>query len=508
MKKIILSFAVLSLLSCIALAADSDNPKDVNANPTKSTVVKVKTKHHKNIAKNYDSRTAMLEQEVQQLNHEVSLLRNVKYIQPSPNRGNLWIDYFRQHGPMVVTSPLVPVVSKEDGSDLYINMPSVNEDYALLAARQNMENFYAKYGITQDRPVVVLSGDLEGWVQYDRDYFDPTNISTTLASADLEVILEVNSWVSGLVLVSYNNLTIDYIVGQISNLLYLNRGYIVFGNMNKFPAYFTIGQFYVPFGDYANYMITTPLTQALGRIKARAISAGFKFGYFYGAVFGFNGASFVSNSSTLNNGGADLGFKYQKDKLTFELGAGYIVNLADSDAMQNTPGVSYSSQIDQFLGFHFNEATEQISNEIPAGDVHVSFTYDPFTILAEYVGSLKAFDVADNSLLFNGSGAKMAAFDAEAVYNFNFYTKPSFISAGYGRTWEALILNLPEQSIFVSLSSSLLKSTREAIEYRHDINYSSSDTARGTSSQAPASPFHPLGRQNRDLITLSLKFYF
>lgn len=508
MKKIVLSFAALSLFSGLAISADVTT-KDVNNDQGKPVLVKGKSKHHQHAkVTKYDDRTTILERQVSELNSEVSELKKTQYLRPT--KETPWVQYFHQHGPMVVTSPVVPMVSREDGYDLYINMPSINEDLALLKSRQKMDDYYTKYGIVHDRPVVVLSGDLEGQVQYDRDYVDPTRITTTLASADFEVVGEINSWVNGLMLISFNNGAIDYVVGQISNLLYLNRGYLTFGNLNKFPLYFTIGQFYVPFGNYANYMITTPLTQIVGKTKERAILAGFQAGGFYGAIFGFNGMSFVSNDSTFNNGGANLGYTYTKDKFSVDFGISYLVNIADSEGMQKTPGVSYASLIGSriFNGFGAQPDldTEQLHHNVPAGDIHGFISYDPFVLLAEYVGTFQSFDSED--LAFNNEGAKISALDIEGVYNFNIYTKPSFLSAGYGRSWEALILNIPEQSFFVSLSSSLLRSTREAIEYRHDINYSPSDSASAPTFGFPNKPFSPEGRRNRDLITLSLKLFF
>lgn len=532
MKKTVLSFAVLALLNSLAVSAeinsqDVNNTQNVNNNG-KIEVVKGKTKHYKVSHKvsnatssNNEDRTAVLERQVQELSSEVQDLAKNKYLIPAPaGKEPPWIAYFHQHGPMIVTSPTVSMVVKEDGSDLYINMPSVNEDLALLTARQSMDEYYTKYGLVHDRPIVVLSGDLEGQVQYDRDYIDPTRISTDLTSADLEAVIEVNSWVSGLLLFSYNNLTVDYVVGQLSNLLYLNRGYITFGNLNKFPLYFTIGQFYVPFGNYANYMITTPLTQAIGKTKARAIELGFEASGFYGAVFGFNGFTFVNNSSTINNGGADLGYKFSKGKFSSEIAVSVIANIADAQGILNTPGVSYFP-INPFTGF-LEEAdlgTNKLHKYVPAGDIFASISFDPFTLQAEYLSAFEAFDPLDLSFqdfnphwdagnptvnVNNLRGAKIGALDVEGVYNFNFYTKPSFISAGYGRSWQAMALNAPEQSLFVSLSSSLLKSTREAIEYRHDINYSPSNFAHGDQDFV----FFPTGRKNRDLVTLSLKFFF
>lgn len=522
-KKIVLSLAVLSLLGSLAISAET-NTQDVNKNGN-FEVVKGKTKHHKATHKNYSANNNVsLEKQVQELRSEVFELKNQKTVQMQPKREAAWLAYLHEHGPMLMTSPEVPVVSKEDGSDLYINMPSVREDYALLKARQKTNKYYLDNGITQDRPVIVFSGDVEGQVQYDRDYIDPTRITVDLTSAELEMVAEVNPWVSGLMLFSYNNQTFDYIVGQMESTLYLNRGYVNFGNLDKFPLYFTIGQFYVPFGNFGNYMITTPLTQALGRVKARAIELGFEAAGFYGAVYGFHGHTFVDNNSTLNDGGADLGYKYSSGKFSTEISVSAIANIAEAEGMLQSPSVVYGNPFNGFLQFldspypEFNSNT--LKKYVPAGDIFGSVTYDQFTLQAEYLAAFKAFDGANLSFqTFDPGylpdditkndpallrGARISALDIEGVYNFNFYTKPSFISAGYGRSWEALAFDAPEQSFFVSLSSSLLKSTREAIEYRHDINYSSGDYANG----ALDALIHPIGRKNRDLVTLSLKFFF
>ena len=55
--------------------------------------------------------------------------------------------------------------------------------------------------------------------------------------------------------------------------------------------------------------------------------------------------------------------------------------------------------------------------------------------------------------------------------------KISFFAIGYGQTWQALSLAVPKQNYFAEYDIDIFKGVYLAVEYRHDVNYSSTDVA-------------------------------
>ena len=76
-----------------------------------------------------------------------------------------------------------------------------------------------------------------------------------------------------------------------------------------------------------------------------------------------------------------------------------------------------------------------------------------------------------------------------------------------GQTKEALALNLPKQSYGAVISTSLVKDTNEAIEFRQDKNYGTADTATGRGQGTAAGAISGIGKSN-STITARIGIYF
>jgi hypothetical protein len=256
---------------------------------------------------------------------------------------------------------------------------------------------------------------------------------------------------------------------------------MTFGNLNATPFYLSIGQMYPPFGEYLSNMITNPLTEDLGQIKARVLLAGFQYPGnqgLYAQVFGFNGDENFEGNNTINNGGANLGFSQTTDNGNYDLGMSYVGDLADSIFMQNnTASTTFNNGTPSFGGFGEINGTDTLEHRVPAIDFHGSFGVGNWSLFVEYLRATTGFATQD--MTFDGHGAQPSAFNTELSYSFPTADRASALSVGYGFSRQALGIDIPAERLIVTYNISIWKDTIEALEFRHDINYQTSDSATG-----------------------------
>ena len=155
-----------------------------------------------------------------------------------------------------------------------VNQPYVNEDLNLLQQRKQIYNYLQQHGHAfSDTPVVNLSGKIESQIFHTNHFNNFQNNSATdidLTGIELDTEILVNQWVTGLIAFVYDNTPpTDMSPRRIDNSrVLLERGFLTIGNLAKFPLYATMGQFYVPFGQYSSAMISDPFTKILGRTES------------------------------------------------------------------------------------------------------------------------------------------------------------------------------------------------------------------------------------------------
>lgn len=491
-----------------ATSSASSAVVDSSAVTTTTTTTK-STKHHHKTKKSTktsdDARYRQLEQQVTALQDQVNHMQKIQ-------KGFLGGKGYIAHGPAIVSSPYTNYEYGADfgGSDLLINLPSINKDVALLGIRKNIYNRYCQMGICggPDRPVVAMSGKVEMQAHDMRDFDKHNESDLNLSAVELEAVAEVNPWITALMKMKFVPDNNDQELGSTvdNNKLQISEAFITIGNLDKSPIYASMGQMYVPFTFDNNLMVTDTLVKTIGKTKAQPLILGFTDVYgVYGSIYTFKGDSYESNPDMINQFGVDLGYKHVTNKSYLDVGAGYINNMADSEGMQSTPG----SDINTFNGFGDNYKLKERVHGIDGhfllglGEKPKWSMYNPWTFIAEYVGATNSFDQED--LSFNGNGAKPQAVDAQVAYNFLVLDKPSFVAVGADHSWDSLALNLPEQSYFLAVGSNIFKDTLTRLEYRHDINYDSGDTASGNSEDNAV--FSPDG-DHRDTITADFEVFF
>ena len=456
-----------------------------------SVVSAATTPHKKSALKENISdlraRTKSLEEQVMLLQNQIDVAHPVlsenmmkmqkaaSYDKDNKNRFDTLVEMYA-HGPAVVTSPAFGVRRAaedefEDESPLMAQLSSINEDLVLLHLRKKMDTYAVKNGIEiPTRPIIALSGALEGMANYKYDYNRTDKVDVDLSSAELDIIGETGPWVTSAIIATYDNDRLTTTTGtRVSNSkLRIDRGFITIGQLNRCPLYFTIGQIFAPFGRYSSNMITTTPTSSLGQFKDRMVVLGYSSGLFNVQVYGFPGETKgVNNGSAksfLGHSGINIGTDYAIGKFQFDVEASAMGNIAETDEMQKNV-------------FAKTTTSESIRSRVWGIDGRIKAKYAPFTIMSEYVGAARRFDLRD--LMFNDAGARPQALNVEGSIEFKTLDKPSEFAIGYNQTWQALALELPRNTFFVEYDIAFFKSTLFAIEYRHDINYRWNDKATG-----------------------------
>ncbi len=401
---------------------------------------------------------------------------------------------FKPSGFPITTSPYLGVQSRFDGSDLLVNVPSTLEDVRMLKYRQKGQDALGNlHEAPAPHPFLKVSGKAEGQLIGSRNFAGNYNSDVDLASAELNVLAAMNSWVTGFIAIDYDGA--GAASGRVNNSrLFLRKGFITVGNLDSSPFFFTLGQTYVPFGRYSSAMVSAPLTMVLARTRVRNAQIGYdneKLGL-TGQVYAYRPDN---NNSARNDrvsaGGAALSEQFSLQGLSVDLGAGYITNITNSGGMEQTGGA--------FGGFTTGN-TNPLVHDVPAVDGYLTLQAYNFDFIGEYVTAVRRFDTTN--LTFNGQAAKPMAFHAELGYSFKVFNKPTNVAVGYGQTSQSLALNLPQRRYTAVINTSLYHDTIQSLEFRHDRNYSNS-TATGDVNTVTTT-----GKPFSNTLTLQFGIYF
>lgn len=470
------------------------------------------------LVKKLAKRTQVLESQLQHLQGQVATLKRKQPRRSDAEVSGLNVVADPAHptfiiGTPVISSPYIGINSEYNASDLVVNQPYVNEDLYLLQQRKQLWNYLHKHTNfpSPNTPIVNLSGKIEAQVIHGNYLGNFQNGSVTdvdLTGIELDTEILVNKWVTGLIAFVYDNSGRNTAPRRIDNSnVFLERGFLTVGNLAEFPVYGTIGQFYVPFGQYSSAMVSDPFTKTLGRTKARAIALGFSKQFnaennLNLAAFGFGGPTRTSlQNNSFDNYGANIDYTFTKPHWSLDLAGSYIRNIADSFGMQHNG----NSGTNTFNGFATNENTE-VLNPVAGLDARGTLGVGPFSLTAEYVTAASAFSASNLSFgtANNLQGAKPSAFHTEAAYKFNAWDKPSAFIVGYDQSKDALALLIPKKRYIATASTSIWKDTIESIEFRHDIDYSKTDVATG---QTGFAPINGTGKSG-NTVTLQIGLYF
>lgn len=402
-------------------------------------------------------------------------------------------------GTPVFTSPYLGEHSAYDGSDLVVNQANINFDTRILKQQQAMANALLAKGLPLPaHPVVELSGDVEAIGNILNTHPGNTRGDINLADAQMDLYAQVNPCVFGFISFQWQDQGTS-LYRVVNGNINIEKAFITVGNFNKTPFYASIGQLFVPFGQYSSFMLSDTLPKIMARTRERAAVFGFApqgdTGMF-GSVYTYR--SDTSSNAKAASGGVDLGYRFANwYDLKGEFAIGGNSNIADGQGMQ----INGAPSTIPFAGFGMSKQAENIGHAIPAADINGKLSYKNLTLIAEYVDTARSFD--RDAMTFNRFGARPSAGQLEANYAFTIDDKPGNIGFTYQWTNDALALLLPRQRYMAIINYSFWRSTLASLEFRHDVNYSHDTVATGASS----APFHPLNKYI-NLVTFQMAVFY
>ena len=409
----------------------------------------------------------------------------------------------------VSTSPYIAQQTAYDASDIWSQQSTMNEDLFLLQYKQQLEHSLEKVNASLDkRPILEISGAIEAVAIQTFNSFTSNsgNGDINLNTAELDFHAMASRWATAFMSLEFDSAPPETGNRVVNSRLYLSRGFATIGDLDVFPVYFTAGQMYLPFGRYSSSMITSPLTLSLARINDRAALLGFYKNGFYASIYVYPGIDANATDTVFHSGGANLGYKFKPiSDLSVNIGAGAISDMTDSQGIGNT-GATPS----RFPGFTNIPNPFLPSNQYPfehtvaGADVHTEISYGPWSFAAEFLSATREFATED--LTFNGDGAAPKAAHFELSRDFLIVNQKCTAGLAYGHSWEAVGLNLPEQSFIGYLRTSFWKNTVEQIEFRHDQDYSTDDSS---TAAVNFGVFNNQGTgKGRDMLLAQLGVYF
>lgn len=402
----------------------------------------------------------------------------------------------------VLTSPYAAGFRTSfDASDLTVNVPTMGEDLFLLRDRESIRKTLGGLPYHGNRPIVVVSGKIEPYVYFRNTYpdefgFKRKESDIDLNTMELDFLIHASSWALGYISINYDSSFLDTslvespVGSRIANSrIFLKRGFVTIGNLQKFPFYLSAGQMYLNFGRYGSALVTPSLPQILGQTNQRQIQIGYaKEDGFSASAYVFHGDAHTSefNPNQINEGGGNL--RYIKDlgkERSISIGVGYITNIANADGVQITnlpyPRLGFASLA--ALGDEGFLANELLSRRAAAMNIHTEYAFGPWTVLFEYVGTVHPFSF--DNMGFNAAGASPKALHSELNRKFSILDKPANLSVAFGRSWQALAVGLPTQKYSCVFNVSPVKNTILSFEFSHFKNYLPGITAFIKGSDVP-----------------------
>lgn len=307
----------------------------------------------------------------------------------------------------------------------------------------------------------AIGNNPQGWVGENDERVSVTN-------GYLAIQATPNEWAKVDMTVNYSGASATY--GNPSTQeLFVDQAFATFGNADRYPVFVQAGKQYSPFGRYDLFPITKSLGQVLTETNQTEAQVGFVVPKgLYGSVYAFqNGVQEdQANGNKPYTLGGLLGFKKANDRMSFDLGMGYMSNMSGVQAIEDyvTNSGAYSSGSAQ----GYTDGTDH-----PAIAPYVSFKTGPFGIDVDYVTALEKFN--KNTLPFDNAsadGAEPSAVDAQVTYDFNMRDMDQQVFVGYQRSNEASALDIPEKRVTAGYNVTPWQNVELGLQVNRNSEYS------------------------------------
>ncbi|MCI0505224.1 MAG: LbtU family siderophore porin [Gammaproteobacteria bacterium] len=304
-----------------------------------------------------------------------------------------------------------------------------------------------------------ISGVLEAEVGIAEDF--EGNSSNDIVQATVEIALnsELSEWFGAHVSLLYEQDATD---------LEVDNGYIEFGNPFISSFFFRLGQLYVPFGAFESNMISDPLTLEIAETRESAFTIGYEKS-FRAALYLFNGDLVeAGGDDTIDNVGIEVGYSFEGESISFDIGFGYINNIAESDGLSGI--ISDNDPVP-------DDGVTEVTEYVPGMMAHFIFEWGSFQFIGELAAATKEFAAGE---IYAAQKSKPSAANLELAYSF---TDNWNLAAGVQNSVDMAGF-LPETRFLVATSYRIDEATVLAFEYANDSDYATTKLGTGNSGSS------------------------
>jgi hypothetical protein len=279
---------------------------------------------------------------------------------------------------------------------------------------------------------------------------DENDISLTTVSFSIEAI--VNKWVTA----ETNFLYEDPGFSDDDASLDVEEGFITIGNLDEFPFYAKVGNFYVPYGAVLTHfpddpLMDVPVTRAFGELSERALLAGFEKWGLSLSAYGFNGSveKTDDDADAIDSFGFDANYTYESEpnELALQVGASYLSNLADTNGISDVVPGTLERLVDGWAAY-------------------LSSSWGKFFLDVEYMGALDEFRVAELADK-NRLEAEPSVWNIEFGLNHDWWRNLE-VAFKVASSDEAEDLSIPETRFGVVLNQEIFENTILSAGYLND----------------------------------------
>ncbi len=226
---------------------------------------------------------------------------------------------------------------------------------------------------------------------------------------------------------------------------------------------FVFGKMYLPFGRYDSFMVSDPQTLVMGETTETVMMLAAENTAGYGSIYLFNGDS--TESSVLAAGDDDTisgGFNLgRREGERYDLGMGYITNIADSNTLQALENTSTTVGV--------------VNKSVPGASVHLKMSSGKTTFIAEQIMALESFENGDLDGLVTNREKPTAT-----NYELGFVREDgSVLAFGYQTTEDAQFIGLPKSVTSVVMRKEVMRGASMALEYAQIEDYATSAGGSG-----------------------------
>ncbi|MFC1749492.1 LbtU family siderophore porin [Pseudomonadota bacterium] len=310
--------------------------------------------------------------------------------------------------------------------------------------------------LTASAADIEVSGAIEVEASFGDSYAGTDSSDITLATVELGFDSQINDRVSAHLLMLHED--------DDTEPMEVDEGIISIDMGNGWAI--NAGRMYVPFGAYETNLVSDPLTLEIGETREAAVQLAFEKNNFYGSVYAFNGDTIETSTATagddtIEHTGGSIGYLWETDSFSLDIGLDYISSIGDSDAISAAlPDANTDS------------VPDSLSSYVGGTVFHWIYSNDEINFIVEY---LQSDTFQSTELAFKGLGAQPSALNVEFAYGFDWGTAAVALQS----TDEALALGLPETRAIIGASIDIDEQTTLGVEYLSDEDYSTADGGTG-----------------------------